>query len=228
MVMIGRGFKNFFLGTPEKREYVSNLSPQQQQLQEQQVNAGLGPGAGGVYGDSADYYRSNLSNNPADFDAFANPEIRRFNEQTIPGLSEQFAGMGSGGLDSSGFRNAAVNAGTDLSERLAKIRADLRSQSAQGLMNIGQQGLGNYGGQTTTQPGTEGFLSQAAGLGANFLSPALAQGGQNFGNWLSSKFQGGGNDRTPQPPMNTGGQYGNGILNQYQPPQQRTTLGISR
>ena len=48
------------------------------------------------FGTAADYYRDLLGNDSADFNAFASPELRRFREQIVPDLSEQFAGMGSG------------------------------------------------------------------------------------------------------------------------------------
>lgn len=172
-----KGVNDFLTGTPEVRENVSTLLPQQEPLRDQAINAGMNRGAGGAFGDAADYYRGNLSNNPEDFQAFAAPQLRKFNEETVPGLSEQFAGMGSGGLSSSGFRNAALNAGTDLSERLGAIRASLRQQSAQGLQNIGQVGLGNYSQNMVTEQGTPGLLSQVAplaikGAAAYFGGPA--------------------------------------------------------
>lgn len=153
------GAMDFLTGTPEKHERVSTLLPEQQQLYQQLQSAGMGQGAGGAFGDAADYYRNLLSNDPNDLNAMVAPEMRRFNEDIIPGLSEQFAGMGSGGLSSSGFRNAAVNAGTDLSERIAGMRANLRQQGAAGLANIGQMGLGNFSQDVMTQPGTGGFLA---------------------------------------------------------------------
>jgi hypothetical protein len=182
---------NFFTGTPEKREQVSTLLPEQQPLLQQGINAGLAPGAGGAFGDAADYYRGNLGNNPEDFNSFAAPDIRRFNEETIPQLSEQFAGMGSGGLSSSGFRNSAFNAGTDLSERLAQIRSNLRQNSAAGLQNIGQIGLGNFSQNMVTQQGTPGFLGTIApaigtAAGAYFGGPAGAQAGNFLGNQFSN------------------------------------------
>src|SRR6187549_2417597 len=91
-----KGAMNFLTGTPETRENVSSLRPEQEGLYNQAVNAGMGPGAGGAFGEAADYYRGNLSDNPADFNAFAAPSMRQYNEQIVPGLSEQFAGMGSG------------------------------------------------------------------------------------------------------------------------------------
>jgi len=171
---------NLLFGTPEMHERVSTLLPEQQDLYKQLQAASMGEGAGGAFGESADYYRNLLSNNPEDMNAFAAPELRRFNEDIIPGLAEQFAGMGSGGLSSSGFRNAAVNAGTDLSERLGAMRAQLRQQGAQGLQNIGQQGLANYSQDVTTQPGTQGFLSSVAQGAGNALGQAAGSYAKSF------------------------------------------------
>lgn len=160
-----RGFNRemgkFWLGTPEKRENVSTLRPEQEPLYQQLVNAGLNPGAGGAFGTAADYYRNLLSDNSTDFNAFAAPALRQYNEDIVPGISEQFAGLGSGGLSSSGFRNAQMQGATDLSERLGQLRANLRQFGAQGLANIGTQGLQNYSQNMVTEPGTQGFLSAA-------------------------------------------------------------------
>lgn len=162
----GRGVKNFLTGMPERNYQQSTLGQEQQPLYNQLLRAGMGEGAGGAFGGAADYYRGNLSNDPQDFDMFAAPEMRRFNQNIIPDLAEQFAGMGSGGLSSSGFRNAAINAGVDLSERLGAIRANLRQNSAAGLMNIGQQGLGQFN-ENIHRPATPGlFDSFAQGFGS--------------------------------------------------------------
>lgn len=179
-------FTRFWSGTPEKRENVSLLTPEQEALKQQAVNAGMGPGAGGAFGDSADYYRGLMGNDSADYNAFAAPQVRQYNEETIPGISEQFAGMGAGGLSSSGFRNAQVQGGVDLSERLGALRANLRQHGAQGLQQIGQAGLQPHTQNMVTQEGSEGFLPQVAPLigtavGAYFGGPAGAQAGYNAG-----------------------------------------------
>ena len=167
-----QGAKKFLFGNDEKRENVSTLRPEQEALYQQAVNAGMGRGAGGAYGESADYYRDLLSNDSADFNSQAAPQLRQYNEQIVPGLSEQFAGMGAGGLSSSGFRNAQVAGATDLSERLGAIRANLRQAGAQGLQNIGQQGLQNYSQNMVTEQGTPGLIQGAA--------PALAKAATNY------------------------------------------------
>lgn len=182
-------FSDFFMGTPEKHKRVPTLLKEQLPLFEQLQAAGQGPGAGGAFGGAADYYRNLLDPN-ADLSAYFAPEMRQFNEQTIPGLAEQFAGMGSGGLSSSGFRNAAVNAGTDLQERLAAIRANLRQGAASGLSNIGQLGLGNFSQDVMTRPGSEGFLSQAAPLVGSAIGMGIGgPAGASIGGGLGQSFQ---------------------------------------
>lgn len=189
---VRRAASKFMYGTPETRENVSTLRPEQEPLYEQLVNAGQKPGAGGAFGDAADYYRNLLSDDSADYNAFSAPAMRQYNEDIVPGLSEQFAGMGSGGLSSSGFRNAQIQGATDLSERLGALRANLRQAGAQGLQGIGQAGLGNYSQNMVTQPGTQGFLSQVApaagtAAGAYIGGPSGAAAGNQFGNWIAGK-----------------------------------------
>lgn len=201
---------NFLTGTAEKRENVSTLRPEQEGLYQQAINAGMQPGAGGAFGTSADYYRDLLSNDSQTMNQLSAPELRQFNEQTIPGIGEQFAGMGSGGLSSSGFRNAAVNAGTDLSERLGALRANLRQQGAAGLAGIGQAGLGNYSQNMVTEPGTEGFLGQIApAIGTAIGGPAggaLASAGSSlFKNALGGNKVGKNTSPYGQQPMGNSG-----------------------
>lgn len=153
---------SFFTGSPAEYEQVSNLTPQQLRLERERRRA-----AKGSFGQAGDYWRNILSNDPSAFSAFEAPAQRQFREQIIPDLAEQFAGMGSGGLSSSGFRNAAVGAGTDLSERLAAMRAQLRESAASNLYNLGQSSLQPHSQYMQTNPGSPGFFdSFSQGLGA--------------------------------------------------------------
>jgi hypothetical protein len=185
-----RGWGDIFFGKPEQNYQQSLLGNEQQGLYQQLLNAGMGEGAGGAYGTAADYYRDLLSEDPMAMQAFAAPELRRFREQTVPGLAEQFAGFGSGGLSSSGFRNAAVSAGTDLSERLGAIRANLRAQGAQGLMGIGQQALGRFT-ENVHRPETYGLaggLAQGLGQGLGAAAGSYLPGGISAGlGWMNPK-----------------------------------------
>ena len=215
---------SFFTGTPGSWNQMSNLNKGQQDLQNQLLKANSGAGAGGSFGTSADYYRNLLSNNSQDFQSMAAPELRQFNEQIVPGIAEQFAGMGSGGLSSSGFRNAALNAGADLSERLGAIRAQLRQQGAAGLMNLGQQGLQQTNENVYTQ-GQGGLLDQLGPIAQGITSGFAG----NYGGGLdaiSKMFNKGGEQKLnlpgvgwkppkPQQPGQSPGHYGIPPINQY-------------
>lgn len=167
-------------GKPEQMQQYSTLNRGQQGLHAQLLKALQGGGAGGAFGGAADYYRDLMDPSGASQQAFQAPMMRQFNEEIVPGLSEQFAGMGSGGLSSSSFRNATVNAGADLSERLAAMRAGLRQQGAQGLFSMGQQGL-NPVMENVMRPATGGLLGN--------LSSGLGQGlGQAGGMAAMMKF----------------------------------------
>lgn len=179
------GGGGFFGGSDEEMDNISTLLPGQQKLLDQALAASQGQGAGGAFGESADFYRDLMSNDSQAVNAFAAPEIRKYNEDIVPGLSEQFAGMGAGGLSSSGFRNAQVQGATDLSERLGAIRAALRMQGAQGLQSIGQVGLGNYSNQMTTQQGTPGFMSQIAPAVGNAAAQFAGQWAKNQANQIN-------------------------------------------
>lgn len=160
---------SWLTGSPGGFDTLSTLTPEQEGVLTQLINSIKGKGAGGAFGAASDYYQDILGNNPEQFEAFARPEMRRFQQDIIPGIAEQFAGMGSGGLSSSGFRNSAVQAGTDLSERLGQIRAQLRQQAAQGLQNLGQQGLGQFQ-ENIYQQGTPGAAGPLANLAGTVFS----------------------------------------------------------
>lgn len=156
-------FNEALFGKGEKMQ--STLSKQQQPLFQQLMQALMGGGAGGAFGGASDVYRDWMNPSGDAMNAFQDVEMRNFNENIIPSLSEQFAGMGSGAMSSSGFRNSATQAGASLQERLAAMRQQLRGQGAQGMQSLGQMGLGNY---SMFRPQTGGFMgavSQGVGEG---------------------------------------------------------------
>lgn len=195
---------SFWTGTQGGYDQRSIYGKEQMPLYQQRLRAAQQQGAGGAFGDSADFYRNQLNNQDpyAAYNDLSAPIERQFREQIVPGLAEQFAGMGSGGLDSSGFRNAAVGAGADLSERLGAIRAQLRQQgiqnqfnAAQGLEGIGQGGL-NQSYENIFRSPTPGFLESVAPAvgtiaGAALGGPAGAALGGSAGNAFGSLFKNG-------------------------------------
>lgn len=187
MAMIGQ----WLFGKPERMKNVSLLNGQQQDLHSQLMQSLMGQGAGGAFGDVADYYRGLLGGDSESQRALEAPMMRQFNEEIIPDLAEQFAGMGSGNLGGSSFRNAAVNAGAGLSERIAAMRAGLAQQGASGLAGLAGQGL-NPVMQPMLRPQTGGLfgnLSEGLGIGLGAgLSNPLASGAGLASQWLQSQF----------------------------------------
>jgi len=219
------GSMDFLTGTPEKRENVSTLRPEQEPGFQDLTNAAQGNYGNGAFGKAGQYYNNLLSDDSADMQAFTNPAMRQYFEDISPQISEQFAGMGSGGLSSSGFRNAQVQGGVDLSERLGQIRANLRQSGAQGLQNIGQLGLGNYSQNMVTQQGSPGLLSQlapAAGtaIGAAVGGPAGAAIGNIAGNMFSNSGNQSGANTSPY------GQHNYTSSPQIQPRKQTAKLNM--
>jgi len=147
------------------------------QLRGQNINLNQQP----LYQQGSDYLSNLLSGSPESTSAFEAPAMRQFNEQIMPQIAEQFAGVG--GLSSSGFQNAAAGAGAGLAERLQQLRSSLQYGGASQALgyaqapatqayNFGSLGLGKipFGyNQTAGQPGLLGGATQ--GLGA--LLPLL-------------------------------------------------------
>jgi len=173
--------KHIFAGRKGKFEQRSLLGPEQQAQLQNLMQASQGAGAGGAFGQAADYYRDLLSPDSQTAQAMMAPEMQRYQQEIIPDLAEQFAGGGSGALSSSGFRNAAVRAGADLSERLAAMRAGLRQQGASGLFGIGQQAISPSYYQNMYRPRTPGLLESAAqGFGGAISNLPLMNFGKSF------------------------------------------------
>lgn len=101
---------------------------------------------------------------------FMDPYMREFEQQTVPGLAERFAGAGAmgGGLSSSGFGQSLSMAGSDLQSKLAALKSQLGQQAAGNLMN-------QFSGMSGQALGAQPFMySQKAGI----VQPLLQGYGQ--------------------------------------------------
>lgn len=130
-----------FLGGKDKMKKIPTMTKEQQGLLNQMIGM-LGPQAGlgqGMMG-GIDLQRQYMDPSSEAVSQFTQPYINEFNQQTIPGLAERFAGMGAmgGGLSSSGFGQSLSAAGGNLQSQLAQLKAMLGQQAAQSLM--GQYG----------------------------------------------------------------------------------------
>lgn len=123
-----------------------------------------------------------------DNSAFEAPEMRRFQEQTVPGLAERFAGLGAGSQSSSAFRQALGGAGADLSERLAKIGGEREDAATNQLMQL--LGLSTEGLVQKEQPFWKQLLLGLSG-GVGQALPGLFSGGGALSSILGNLGKGG-------------------------------------
>lgn len=159
------------------------MNPQQKQILQQLMQM-LNPqgqvGQGQMQGNQ--YLQDLMNPNSEAVNQFTQPYMNQFNQQTVPGLAERFAGMGAqgGGLSSSGFGQALGAAGANLQTNLAALKAGLGQQAAGQLMSQ----YGNMTGQALgAQPfgyasPQQGFIPGMLGAWGQQGFPGAAQGMQ--------------------------------------------------
>ena len=163
-------------------QFMSTLSPEQQSLFSQLLGQFKGEYSG---------------QNQEQFEA---PYLRQFNEQTIPGLAEQFSGLGAGSQSSSAFRQSLGAAGAGLSEQLASIGANKKENALQSLLQLLNLNTQAY------MPGSMSGLQQFLVGAAPGVGQALGNAGVNS---LSNLF-----NRTPG---QSNSPYKNGTFSSLRP-----------
>lgn len=87
----------------------------------------------------------NLFSDPDFFRSFEAPLQRQFEEETVPGLANRFASMGSGGSqNSTAFRNQLAREGSNLHTNIAALRGGMQQQGVGQALQYGQQPFSNY------------------------------------------------------------------------------------
>jgi hypothetical protein len=144
------GLMGFF--GQDKPKKLDNWNKEQKALFSQMMQM-LGPegGLGQGMQSGIDLQRQLMDPSSEAVRQFSDPYIREFEQQTVPGIAERFAGMGGmgGGLSSSGFGQTLSSAGSNLQSQLAQLKAGLGQNAAQSLMN--QYGS-MAGGAMSAQP----------------------------------------------------------------------------
>ncbi len=183
-------------GGGDRMKKVPTMTKEQQGLLNQMMqllgNQGqLGQG----FGNALDLQQQYMDPSSQAVEQFSKPYMDQFNQQTIPGLAERFAGMGAmgGGLSSSGFGQSLGAAGGNLQNQLAQLKAGLGQQAAQSLMgqygNMSQQALGAqpFGYQQQGPSLLGGFMQ---GYGQSGM-PGAGQGFQSLMNLFGGNKQSG-------------------------------------
>ena len=190
------GTMGFWTGNKDKITQQSTLTGGQEGLLSSLLQALQGmQGPGGNYDLAQQYNKRMLSGSPEDYERFAAPYKTEFQEQTLPGIAERFAGlgggMGGGTMGSSGFGQALGGAANQFQSNLANLYAQIQQNAAGQAMNqfntLGNLGLGTRSFENIYQPGSTGALGgllsgfgQGAGMGLGML------GGQGIGKGVSA------------------------------------------
>lgn len=184
------GLGGLFSGN-DKLKKKSTMTKEQQALLNQILSMVSPSGnLGQAYGESLGYQQQLMDPNSEAVRQFTEPYMREFEQQTVPGLAERFAGAGGGmggGLSSSGFGQALSSAGGNLQSQLAQLKAGLGQQAAQSLM-------GQYGNLTGAGLSAQPFayVQPQMGFGTGLLQGYAGAGfpgmGTGLGN-LASLYQ---------------------------------------
>ncbi len=129
-------------------------SPEQQQFMQQLFSFLSGSGMQGQT-QGFDVLRQYMDPNSAAYQQnIEQPIKQQYEQQMLPMLTERFAGGAQGGaLSSSGFGQALSAGQSDLSARLAQLRAQTSMGAAEGV-------LGNFGGLSSMFMGSSPYNYQ--------------------------------------------------------------------
>lgn len=165
---LGGGAAGLFGGleNPEKLNQYERFSPQQRQVIESVLNmlTGQGQQPGGLLGELGDD------------SALMAPAMRRFQEQTIPGIAERFSGTGAGSQSSSAFQQSLGAAGASLQENLAKMSADRKMKLVQYILQL----AGTPMTDRRVSPATKSAFGEGLGALGQMGAKGIARGDITF------------------------------------------------
>ena len=175
----------FLFGGDDKIKKKSNFNPQQQQFFQQflgqlmnlQGQGGQG-GQGGGLENAFNLLQQYMDPNSQGYKDFEAPYLNEFNEQTLPGIAERFAGGAQGGaLSSSGFGQALGGAASQYKSNLTGMKQNLQKSNLMDFINTylnqTSQALGASPFMYANRPGNAGVIPGAlsgfaGGLGRGF------------------------------------------------------------
>ncbi len=115
-------FWDFLFGGREKAKKTPRYTPEQMQMFEQMMQGG-GLEQNPLYQQGSQFLQSLMG---GDMSAFQGPLMQQFEQEILPGVSEQFAGLQSG--MGSGLNQALARASENLGTQLGAQRAGLMTQ----------------------------------------------------------------------------------------------------
>jgi hypothetical protein len=184
-------------GKQDEFKQVNRFSPEQQKAFQEYWNNPITQQPGYQAGNQ--YIQNLLSGNPEAYAAFEAPLMRQFKEQTVPGIAERFAGMGTGAGagGSSALYNSLAKAGSDFSTNIAALRGNMQMQALPQALQYAQQPYSNALGGFGVSPFENVMMQGQPGVGDYFgqIAPYALQAGMQNG-W---GFKGGSAPGSPSP-----------------------------
>lgn len=163
-------------GDEESMKKFQTLDPQQKKFLMGELNTlQKMQGQNGAMGQGMNILQQYLDPNSNIYKNFEKPYMQEFEQQTVPGLAERFAGAGANGgaLSSSGFGQALSSAGANLQTNLAQMKSGLQRNAINDI-------FGQYNNMANRSQNTAPFGYQQKG--ANPWTSALASGGAGMMN----------------------------------------------
>lgn len=159
---------DWLVGRSPERQQFGKLTPEQQQFQNYILQS-----LGGPTGQGFDFLSQILGGDEEAFKSFEAPLKRQFEREIVPGISERFAGMGTGGAQSSSAMNQSLaTAGRDLSTNLAALRSGLKMDALKQLQSFMSPAYAQSF-ENVYDPGAYGVVGgflQGAGQGAGKMA----------------------------------------------------------
>ena len=156
---------------------LDTMSPEQKQFFQQLLQM-LSPEGqlGGAYQQSLGGLTDLLDPSSEAYDKLADPYMRQFEQETIPGIGEKFAGKGA--LSSSGFGQSLSAAGGNLQSNLASMKTLMMQKAMQDIMSQFQgmsgQAMGAQPFAYMQKPGQKGLGESLFTQGMQHLPQFLA------------------------------------------------------
>jgi len=173
--MAQRSILDFLFGSSPEIQQATTVNPQQEALQQQLISQLMG-----TTGQGMDWLKQLLSGDESAFADFEAPMKRQFEREVIPGISERFAGMGSGGAqDSSAFHQSLGSAGRDLTTNLASLRSGLKMNALQQLQSLMSPAY-QKSFENVYDPGSYGVVGGALQSAAQGAGKAAGQAGAQY------------------------------------------------
>jgi hypothetical protein len=182
-------FNKFLFGSTGGQKQYGNWNNDQQNASSNYFNNPIT--SNGTYQAGNQYIQNMLQGGNQAFQQFEQPLLDQFNQQTVPGISNRFSGMGTGAgaLNSSGFQQTLGQAGKDLTSQLGALRAGLTQNLLSQALGYAQQPYSNIQAGLQFRPWENVYEQPTEGAILGLGKAALGGAAQGAGSaWGKSYF----------------------------------------